>query len=151
MGLESVRWIDFQDVVDERGRLTAIEVGQHVPFSIERVFYVHRVVPGMSRGGHAHRETDQLILSVNGTLDVLISDGRTSRTYRLDNPARGIYSPRMIWVQMDNFSPGAVCLVLASTNYDRSKSIRTWREYLDLKGLPYMNEPDGKMFNGIKE
>jgi dTDP-4-dehydrorhamnose 3,5-epimerase-like enzyme len=135
MGLQDVRWIDFQDVMDERGRLTAIEGFNHIPFEIARIFYVHHVQPGSERGGHAHRETDQVIVGVHGTLYLEVSDGTTTKQFILDDPRRGVLIPRMVWVRMYNFSPGAVCLVLASTKYNRSKSIRTWNEYLNIQGL----------------
>lgn len=144
MGFESVHWINFIDNVDERGRLTAIEGETTVPFSIKRIFYVHQVHPGVARGGHAHRDTDQVLTAISGSLDVLISNGVEHRKYRLDNPEKGIFIPRMLWVKMFDFSPGAVCLVFASTNYDRSKSIRTWEQFSEFLGFSCKEEPDSQ-------
>ena len=128
--LSEVRWIDFADVVDDQGRLTAIESENHVPFRIARVFYVHQVPDGLERGGHAHAETDQAAVVVHGQMKIDLSDGTGSKTYQLDHPGRGLYIPRLIFTRLYDFSPGAVLLVLASTLYDRSKSIRTWKSTL---------------------
>lgn len=149
MGFESVRCVDFIDNVDERGRLTAIEGEVTVPFLIRRVFYVHEVQQRVARGGHAHRDTDQLLTALGGSLDVLISNGVEHREYRLDHPGKGILVPRMFWVRMFNFSTGAVCLVLANTNYDRSKSIRTWAQFLDDLGISWKEEPGSHVTNLI--
>jgi hypothetical protein len=141
MGFENVRWIDFNDHVDEGGRLTAIEGEITVPFLIRRVFYVYQVQCGVARGGHAHRDTDQVLTALGGSMDVLISNGVEHREYHLNHPGKGIYVPRMFWVKMFNFSLGAVCLVFANTNYDQSKSIRTWAQFLESLGSSYKEEP----------
>jgi len=143
MSLDQVVWVKFQDVIDSRGRLTAIEGNVHIPFSIARVFYVHQVVPGVDRGGHAHRDTDQVVVGINGSLKADVSDGIAVNTYVLDNPGKGLFMPKMLWVRLYRFSTDGVCLVLADTIYDRSKSIRTWKEYLEIRGLPWIEEPKG--------
>lgn len=144
MKIELVDWIKFQDVIDERGRLTAIEGEEHTPFKIARVFYVHQVVPGISRGGHAHLDTDQVLVGLHGWLKVDVSDGERVKTFLLDNPGRGLYVPRMLWIHLYAFSRDGICFILANTKYDMSKSIRTWEEYLKVKGLPWREEPKGK-------
>lgn len=143
MDFNRIRWIDFQDISDDRGRLTAIEESGHVPFDIKRIFYVHQVKPGTDRGGHAHMDTDQLITAVNGALKIDVSDGKVTQTYVLDSPARGVYVPRMFWIRLYAFSDSAVCLVLASTRYDMKKSYRTWNDYLDARQLPFIDPPGG--------
>ncbi len=140
-GLTAIRWIEFMDNIDERGRLTAVEGEMIVPFPIRRVFYVHQVRPGEDRGGHAHQDTDQVLTALGGNMEVVVSDGRKHCRIRLDHPGRGIYLPRMIWVRMHDFSPGCSCVVFASTHYDRSMSIRTWPAYLEAQGLPTTAEP----------
>lgn len=142
--MRHIKWVSFQDVIDERGRLTAIEGNHHTPFAIERVFYVHQVTPGIDRGGHAHRDTDQVITVVHGSLKVGVSNGKSVRSFVLDHPGRGLYVPRMIWVRLYDFSAGGVCLVLASTKYDRSKSIRTWENFLEARGAPRTEDPFGE-------
>ncbi len=132
---EHIRWLDLQDVKDDRGRLTAVEASHHIPFAIERIFYVHQVTPGIDRGGHAHRDTDQVAVAVHGSLRMDLSDGIDVLPVELNDPARGLYIPRMTWTRLYDFSPGAVCLVLASTHYDRAKSLRTWKDYLAARSL----------------
>lgn len=143
MSIELVDWVKFQDVITETSRLTAIEGENHIPFQIARVFYVYQVLPGAVRARHAHRETDQVLVGIHGSLNVDISDGQKTKTFLLDNPAKGIYVPRMLWIRLYNFSREAICLVLSSDKYDMSKSIRTWEEYLKVKGLPWREEPKG--------
>ena len=133
--LQSAVWHALQDATDGRGRLTAIEGAHHVPFEIARVFYVHEVVPNIERAGHAHIDTDQLAVAVHGSLEIELADGLQTRQFALDDPARGLFLPRGVFVRLRHFSPGAVCLVLANTHYDRSKSLRTWGEYLAFRGL----------------
>jgi len=99
-----------------------------VPFEIERVFYMHHIIT--DRGGHAHADTDQVVIAAAGRFKMDLSDGTNTQTYVLDDPTRGVYTPRMVFIRLYDFSPGAVCLVLASTHYDISKSIRSWEDYL---------------------
>lgn len=136
MKLDTVREVTFADAGDERGRLTAVEGGVHLPFQIARVFYVHQVTEGVPRGGHAHRDTDQVITAATGRLTLAVSDGLDWRRFDLDDAARGVYVPRMLWIDLLDFSKEAVCLVFASTIYDRSKSLRTWQDYLAARALP---------------
>ncbi len=101
---------------------------------------MHDIVYGQDRGGHAHRVTDQFAVAVHGSLKIEVSDGIESRLVILDNPAWGVILPRMTWTRLRDFSDGAVCLVLANTHYDRSKSIRTWGEYLAERDMPEREE-----------
>ena len=141
MSIKGVTWTKLPSIQDARGYLTAIEGSEDIPFQIQRVFYMHGVVPGADRGGHAHMETDQLAVAVSGSLRILVSDGHESRMIMLENPEWGIFIPQMIWIRLMDFSSGAVCLVLADTHYDMSKSIRSWPEYLLAKGLSERPEP----------
>jgi dTDP-4-dehydrorhamnose 3,5-epimerase-like enzyme len=134
--LGDVREVAFADVGDDRGWLTAAERGTHVPFPIERVFWVHRVAPGVPRGAHAHRDTDQVICAVAGSLTLAVSDGTKWRRFDLDDPSRGVYVPRMLWIDLLDFTEGTVCLVLANTIYDQSRSLRTWADYVAARRLP---------------
>lgn len=140
MNVKDIIWIKLKYNPDERGCLTAIESNCEAPFDIKRVFYMHDVVPGADRGGHAHRDTDQVAVAVHGQLNIVVSDGHESTIILLNHPGWGIYLPRMTWTRLMNFSLGAVCLVLASTHYDRSKSIRTWNEYLTILSIPQFDE-----------
>lgn len=127
-GLAEVRWIDLPAVVDDRGTLTAVEASSDIPFEIRRIFYMHHV--SAERGGHAHRDTEQLVIGIAGRHVIEVKDGRNSLTFVLDDPDKGLYLPRMTFTSLMDFSADAVSLVLASTHYDRSRSIRTFEEYL---------------------
>lgn len=109
---------------------------------------MHDVAEGADRGGHAHRDTDQFAVAVYGSLKVVVSNGYESRVVILDSPEWGVTLPRMTWTRLMDFSEGAVCLVLASTHYDKSKSIRFWPEYLAERGAPACQEiTTGPMLN----
>ena len=128
-GLDAVRWIDLPVRADPRGTLTIVGHDE-IPFSITRLFYVREVPPGIERGGHAHRVTEQFVLAMNGTFSLDLTNGHNKRSFRLDSPARGVYIPPMVWDRLYDFSSDAVCLVLASTQYAESDYIRDWNEYL---------------------
>jgi dTDP-4-dehydrorhamnose 3,5-epimerase-like enzyme len=135
--LNKVKWVDFKTINDERGLLTAIESGLDIPIEIKRIFYMHKVTAG--RGGHAHIDTDQVIISMHDSFKVTLSDGSDSQTYILNDANKGLYVPRMIFTDLLDFSDESVCLVLANTNYDINKSIRSWDSY-----LKYINPILGK-------
>jgi dTDP-4-dehydrorhamnose 3,5-epimerase-like enzyme len=130
LSLSEVRWLDLPNVTDERGVLTAVEAGSDIPFEIRRIFYMHATPPGVERGGHAHRDTRQVVVPLAGSFDVELFDGEAAKPYRLDDPNRGLYMPRMMWIRLFDFSEHAVCLVLADTHYDRSNSIRSLDAFL---------------------
>lgn len=125
--LDAVRWIDIPSHADGRGVLTVVEGGIDVPFEIKRAYLVHDVVA--TRGGHAHRDTSQIVVAAHGTLQLTLSDGERRRTFTLDHPARGVLLGPMLFIEVE-FSPGAVMLSLASTHYDTARSIRSWDDYL---------------------
>jgi hypothetical protein len=133
--LDNVKWVALHDARDARGRLTAVEGGQHVPFEIARVFFVHQVNPGFERAGHAHKTNDQVAVAVHGSLEVEVDDGLSTRTLRLDDPARGLLLPRAVFVRLRDFSPGAVCLLMCSEHYDMNCSLRSRDDYLAWRGL----------------
>jgi dTDP-4-dehydrorhamnose 3,5-epimerase-like enzyme len=127
-GLSEVRWIDLPAMCDERGTLTAVEGSLDIPFEIRRIFYMHHVLA--DRGGHAHRDTEQVVIGIAGRHMIEVRDETDSRTFVLDNPNRGLYLPRMTFTSLLDFSADAVALVLASTHYDRRRSLRTFADYL---------------------
>lgn len=127
--LDAVRWIDLPSSIDARGILTSVEGGIDIPFEIRRVFYMHHI--NTDRGDHAHKDTEQVIVATAGSFKMDLSDGPHTQTYSLDDPMRGVYTPPMVFIKLHDFSPDAVCMVLASTHYDIAKSIRTWEEYLE--------------------
>lgn len=129
MNLHRIRWIELPLKTDHRGSLTIVGHDE-IPFSVARLFYVHGVPPGVERGGHAHRVTEQFILPVSGSFMLDLTDGRAINRYTMDDSSRGIYVPPMVWDRLYDFSSDAVCLVLASTQYAESDYIRSWEDYL---------------------
>ncbi|MEY4641860.1 MAG: hypothetical protein RLZZ227_1854 [Pseudomonadota bacterium] len=127
-GLDAVRWIDLPAVADSRGTLTAVEAMVDIPFDIRRVFYLHHVVA--DRGGHAHLDTDQVVIGISGRHVIEVRGAARRLRFVLDDPNRGLYLPRMTFTSLLEFSAGAVALVLASTHYDRGRSLRTFEDYL---------------------
>lgn len=119
-----VREIILPRIHDRRGDLTFVEGGNHVPFQIARVYYLYNVPVGSARGGHAHRELEQVLFALSGSFRVTVDDGSTKSEYWLRDPGRGIYMNRLVWREMDSFSQGAVCMVLASRPYDEQDYIR---------------------------
>ena len=119
-----------------QGSITPIYGEEHVPFQIKRVYYLYDVPGGESRGGHAHKNLQQLIVSVMGAFDVILDDGRERRRVHLDRGYNGLCIPPMIWREIENFSSGGICLVLASEIYDASDYIRDYQEFLNIKLEP---------------
>lgn len=130
MGLEQVRLVTLPRIMDPRGNLTFVEETRHVPFDIKRVYYLYDVPGGEGRGGHAHVELEQLIIAASGSLDVILDDGYVRHRFHLNRSYFGLYVPKMMWREMDNFSSSSVCLVLASTFYDESDYIRDYQEFV---------------------
>jgi len=130
MSLADCRLVKLPKITDPRGNLTFIEGEVHVPFTIQRVYYLYDVPGGAERGGHAHRDLEQFLIAANGSFEVTVTDGADKRTFSLNRSYYGLYIPRMIWRDMANFSSGSVCLVLASARYDESDYYREYNEYL---------------------
>ena len=121
--------INHRDV----GNITAIQSGVEVPFDIKRVYYLYDVPGGESRGGHGHKELRQLIVAASGSFDVIVNDGKVKRTFTLSRPNVGLLMPPGLWRELDNFSSGSICLVLASLPYDEKDYLRDYQTYLDWK------------------
>ena len=138
MGANLIRGIDLPKIEDHRGNLTFIEQTRHVPFEIKRVYYLYDVPGGGIRGGHAHKQQHEFIIAASGSFDVIVSDGKESTRYHMNRSYYGLYLPPMVWRELDNFSSGSVCLVLASDVYVEEDYIRDYESYrraLD-QGLP---------------
>ena len=130
MSIAACRLIELPKVSDPRGSLTFIEGGHHVPFEIKRVYYLYDVPGGAERGGHAHKALKQLILAISGSFDIVVDDGYEKRRFHLSRSYYGLYVCPMIWRQIDNFSSGSVCLVLASNLYDEGDYFRDYGQFL---------------------
>jgi WxcM-like, C-terminal len=130
LSLEQCKLIDLPKIADPRGNLTFMEGNRHVPFAIERVYYLYDVPGGAERGGHAHLDLHQLIVAMSGSFDVLLDDGRATKRFHLNRSYYGLYVCPMIWRELDNFSSGSVCLVLASNRYDEADYIRDHQDFM---------------------
>ena len=136
MSINDCKIIELPKIVDSRGNLTFIEELRHVPFEFKRVYYLYDVPGGSLRGAHGHKSLEQFIISMSGSFDVILDDGKNKKTYQLNRPDYGLYISPMTWRDVTNFSSGAVCLVLASEYYDESDYIRDYDEFLAVvKGL----------------
>ena len=131
MFLTNCKIIELPKIEDRRGNLTFIEGQRHVPFDIRRVYYLYDVPGGAERGGHAHKELHQLILAMSGSFDVVLDDGCERRRFHLNRSYYGLYICPMIWRELDNFSSGSVCMVLASNLYSESDYYRSYEQYLE--------------------
>ena len=130
MTIENCKIIDLPKIQDPRGNLTYIEGGQHIPFEIQRVYYLYDVPGGAERGGHAHKGLDQLIIAMSGSFDVLLDDGKDKKRIHLNRSYNGLYICPMIWRELDNFSSGSVCMVIASNRYDENDYYRDYGEFM---------------------
>ena len=122
--------IDIPIVHDQRGNLSVVEGGDLVPFDIKRLYYLYDVPGGATRGGHAHKNLRQLIIAASGSFDVVLDNGKPRQKFSLNRSYKGLYIPTMIWREIENFSSGAVCMVLASEHYDESDYIYDYNEFL---------------------
>ena len=118
---------------DRKGNLTVVENKSTVPFDVRRVYYLYDVPGGVSRGGHAHRQLFQMIVAVSGSFSVTLDDGTVKRTFLLNRPYKGLLVVPGIWRTLDDFSSGAVCMVLASEGYDETDYFRDYAVFLNLK------------------
>jgi dTDP-4-dehydrorhamnose 3,5-epimerase-like enzyme len=121
-------FIDLKTMKDSRGSLTVVEGDQDIPFEIKRIFYMHHV--SADRGGHAHIDTDQVLIPINGSLKVKLFNGKETVEYVMDDCTKGLYIPRLYFTDMYEFTPETVCLVLSSTHYDMGRSLRSMEAYM---------------------
>ena len=131
MSIDNCRIIQLPKILNAAGNLTFVESDRHVPFDIKRVYYLYDVPGGAMRGGHAHRALQQLIIAMSGSFDVLLDDGSQRKRFQLNRSYYGLYVCPMIWRELDNFSSGGVCLVLASEPYDESDYFREYTAFLN--------------------
>ena len=129
MTIEHCKIIDLPKISDPRGNLSFIEGGQHIPFDIKRVYYLYDVPGGSDRGSHAHKNLHQFVVAMSGSFDVVLDDGKEKKRFHLNRSYYGLYVCPMMWRDLDNFSSGAVCMVLASEHYDEADYIRDYQQF----------------------
>jgi hypothetical protein len=130
MSIDNCKLLDLPKISDPRGNLTFLEGGRHVPFEIRRLFYLYDVPGGETRAGHALKSCDQFMIAMSGSFDVLLDDGFAKRRVQLNRSYRGLYIPPLIWRELDNFSSGSVCAVLASEGYQESGYYRDYADFV---------------------
>ncbi len=123
--------IQLPKILDSRGNLTFIEEENHIPFKIERTFWIYDVPGGENRGGHAYRETEEFIIALSGSFTVLLDNGHVRQEFHLSRSYYGLYIPRMVWREMTDFSTNSLALVLSSTPYSAEDYIRDYDEFLN--------------------
>lgn len=126
--------VELPKITDPRGNLTFVEGSRHVPFDVKRVYYLYDVPSGGMRAGHAHHRLQQLIIPVSGSFDLVVDDGFERRVLTCNRPSSGVLIRSLIWRELNNFSSGAVCLVLASMPYEESDYIRDYQIFLQEAG-----------------
>lgn len=117
----------------DKGNITAVNSLIEIPFNVNRIYYLYDVPGGESRGGHAHKELQQVIIAASGSFDLIIDDGKNKKTFSLNRPNIGVLMPKGLWRELDNFSSGSICLVLASDIYDENDYIRNYEDFKKLK------------------
>lgn len=132
--IKEIDLIDIQKITDPRGNLSVIE-GNFLPYSIERVYYLYDVPSDAYRGGHAHKEQLEFLIALSGSFEVILDDGENKKSILLNKPNKGLLIPTGIWRELENFSSGAVCLVLSSGKFLESDYIRGYEDFKLFKGL----------------
>lgn len=131
--VEDVRIVELPKFLDARGNLSFVEQNNHIPFIIHRTYWLYDVPGGESRGGHAYKENEEFVISLSGSFDVVLDDGNTKQRFTLNRSYYGLFIPKGVWREMDNFSTNSLALILSSTNYDVEDYIRDYDEFLSLK------------------
>ena len=130
---DKARIIELPKFLDARGNLSFIEEFKHVPFKIERTYWIYDVPGGEARGGHAYKENREFIVALSGSFDVILDDGRERKTYSLNRSYYGLYVPKGIWREMDNFSTNSLALILSSTAYNTEDYIYDYQQFLSMR------------------
>lgn len=133
--LSDARLIELPKIEDVRGNLSFIEEELHIPFKIERTYWIYDVPGGQVRGGHAFKEQQEFIVALSGSFDVTVKDGTEQKTYSLNRSYYGLYLPAGLWRQMEYFSTNSLAMVISSTIYSDEDYIRNYQDFLKLKGL----------------
>lgn len=116
-----------------KGNLTAVSNFKQIPFDIKRIYYLYDVPGGLSRGGHAHKDLQQLVVALSGSFDITLDDGKVKRTFQLSRPNIGLLVPSGLWRELYNFSSGSICMVLASELYNENDYLRDYCEFINYK------------------
>ena len=130
---DKIQLIQLPKILDKRGNLSVIEEWKNIPFKIARTYWIYDVPGGEARGGHAYRENEEFIVALSGSFDVILDDGKERKTYPLNRSYYGLYVPKGIWREMNNFSTNSLALILASTPYDAEDYIYDYEQFLSMQ------------------
>lgn len=133
MTIDDIRVVELPKFMDPRGNLSFVEQNNHILFGIRRTYWIYDVPGGESRGGHAYKMTDEFIIAISGSFDVIVADGKNRKTFTLNRSYYGLYIPKGLWRTMENFSTNSLALEFASTTYNRSDYVEDYDTYLKLK------------------
>lgn len=125
--------VDLSKIQDRSGNITVVENGESIPFDVKRIYYLYDVPSGEDRGGHAHYELEQYIIAASGSFDVILNDGRHVKRISLNQPNIALHVVSGLWRELDNFSSGSICMVMASQKFDENDYIRDYKNFLDYK------------------
>jgi hypothetical protein len=131
--IDQCQLLELPKISDPRGNLTFIENSNQIPFDIKRVYYLYDIPGGSDRGAHAHKNLHQFVVAMSGSFDIELDDGFNKKRFHLNRSYYGLYICPMMWRLVDNFSSGAVCMVLASEHYSEGDYIRNYQEFLDMQ------------------
>ena len=129
MNIYDCKILNLPKIGDKRGNLSFVEEMAHIPFAVERTYWIYDVPGGESRGGHAYKENEEFIIALSGSFDVFVDDGVHKRTYSLHRSYYGLYVPKGVWRELSNFSTNSLALILASTAYNAADYIRNYLEF----------------------
>lgn len=131
--MNTPKLIELPKFLDARGNLSFVQNNTHIPFEIKRTYWLYDVPGGESRGGHAYRETEEFVIALSGSFDVIVDDGKEKKIFHLNRSYYGLYIPKGIWREINNFSTNSLALEFASTKYAPADYIRSYNEFLKLK------------------
>jgi dTDP-4-dehydrorhamnose 3,5-epimerase-like enzyme len=131
MPIKDCKLLKLPKIHDSRGNITFIESNRHIPFDIKRTYYLYDIPSGAARAAHGHKNLHQFMISISGSFDVMLDDGIEKKLFSLNRPNYGLYIPPMIWRDLDNFSAGSVCMVLASEYYDEMDYYRGYDQFIN--------------------
>lgn len=133
MKLDAVKIIDLPKILDDRGNLSFFQNEEHIPFKIQRAYWIYDVPGGEHRGGHAYKDLQEVIIALSGSFDVVIDDGVEKKTITLNRSYNALYIPKMIWRRLENFSTNSLAFIVTDKMYDAGQYIREYEHYLEMK------------------